>query len=789
MKILFSWLKEFVDVPDTPENLADRLTMAGIEASSVEYLGKGFDNLVVARIEKIEKHPNADRLSLCQVWDGERTRPIVCGATNIREGDIVPLALPGAVLPGGIEIRKAKIRGVVSEGMMCSEKELGLSEDHSGIMILPEEAAVGSPVRDALFLDDYLIEVEITPNRGDCLSVLGVAREVSALYGIPLKKPKISFPEEGEDVTKVASVQIKDLDLCPRYSSRVVSGVKIAPSPLWMQQRLRLCGIRPINNVVDVTNYILLELGQPMHAFDLDLLEGAAIVVKRAGERMKFTTLDGMERDIEPDDLLIWDGKRPVALAGIMGGENTEVRETTTRVLFESAHFTPLTIRKTSRRLGLSTESSYRFERGVDPAGTLYAAERAVTLLAGMTDLVVHRGFIDVRERDDFSRSVPLRVERASKIAGLPFTREDAREILSGLGCEVKDGEGGTLSVTVPPHRFDLEREIDLVEELVRIRGYGEVPTTYPSARAPHTSKDHDFFLFREKTAEILSTLGFSECVTFSFMSGKLYETMKKFLPDFEEEPIRIANPISEETQVMRPSLFPGLVKALSHNLSHYERDVRIFEAGKVFSRAMKESLYEEYRVGFILSGDLYPKTHVNRGREVDFLFARSVLENLFSRLGKRETVIAPAKTPPLFEEGESCIIIIDGKTIGYIGKVHSEVLKIFDLERDFYYCEFSLTKLFDVPEKTAKFTPISKYPPVERDLSFVLPYDIPVGDIVEYVKRVHEFVRKVYVFDVFVSEKLGAGKKSVGLRIIFQSDDRTLTDRDVDDIHKTIVK
>ncbi len=788
MKILFSWLKEFVDVSESPYNVADRLTMAGIEVASVDYLGEGFDNIVVARIEKIEKHPNADKLSLCQVSDGKGTYSIVCGATNIQEGYIVPLALPGAVLPGGFEIKKVRIRGVTSEGMLCSERELGISDDHSGIMILPKGSPIGESLKDFLGLDDYLIEIEITPNRGDCLSVLGVAREVSALYGVPLKVPEVNVVEDGEEIEDVARVNVENLDLCPRYSSRVIYDVEISPSPVWLQQRLRLSGIRPINNVVDITNYILLELGQPMHAFDLDLLDESRIVVKCPEEHLVFRTLDGVERNIAPDMLLIWDGRKPVAVAGVMGGENTEVRDETKRVLFESAHFSPISIRRTAKRLGLSTESSYRFERGVDPSGTLFAIDRAISIMREFSSFKVCKGFIDVKKEGDFTKKVSLRKERAVYVTGLEFEEEEVEGILSRLGFDVHREEG-EFSVTVPPHRFDVEREIDLIEELVRVKGYDKVPTTYPNAPSPHKSVDHEFSIFRERLADNLVSLGFTEAINYSFMPVRKYDALKGYSHDFDGEPIKLSNPISEDTAVMRPSLVHGLLKNISLNLSRYEKNLRIFEIGKVFRKNLENDLFEEIRLGMALSGELYPETPINGGREVDFYLTRSVMENLLPGLGFREYAIAPQKTPSLFSKNESAGIVIDGITIGYLGKVNPEVLKLYEIDQDVYLAELSLSKLRDMKAEEAVFKPLSKYPPVERDVSFILPYDIGVGDIVEYIRRVHETIRKVYVFDLFVSEKLGSGKKSVGFRILFQSDERTLTDEEVNDIHRTIVK
>ena len=445
MKIPFSWLKEFIDTRLSPREAQEALTMAGVEVSSCRFLGEGLDSVVTARILEMRPHPDADRLSLCKVTDGSNTFGIVCGAKNMKAGDAVALAKTGARLPNGIEIKKAKIRGQASEGMLCSEQELKLSETSAGIMILPDDTPPGKPLADALGLSDWLLEVEITPNRGDCLSVLGVARELASISGEKVVLPDVSFPEEGEPIGDLVRIDVSDPDLCPRYTARAVSGVTIAPSPDWMRRRLTLCGIRPINNIVDVTNYLLLEVGQPMHAFDLDRLRGARIDVRAPKETLTFTTLDGSERKIDPGMLLIRDGEGPVAVAGVMGGANSEVVDGTTRVLFESAHFSPPSIRRTAKRLGLSSEASYRFERGVDPAGTAYAADRAVSLLSRFVPLSVAKGVIDVGGENVTPRTVPFRPERATRIMGRVYTPEACLQIFARLGFPCRGQRDGNL--------------------------------------------------------------------------------------------------------------------------------------------------------------------------------------------------------------------------------------------------------------------------------------------------------------------------------------------------------
>ncbi len=789
MKALYSWIREFVDTDLGPHDTADRLTMAGIETSSVRYLGNGLDSIVTAHIRSIKPHPKAEKLTLCTVNDGERDYQIVCGAPNISEGDRVPLAHIGATLPGGMEIKRAKIRGYYSEGMMCSERELGISDEHEGIMILPDDTQPGKPIVETLLLDDYLMEFDITPNRGDCLSVCGIAREVAALGGFPLIKPPIFFPEEGSDIGREVTIEIEDYDLCPRYSSRVIYDVEVSPSPLWMQRRLQLCGMRPINNIVDITNYLLLELGQPMHAFDLDLIKDRRITVKRAGDVKSFTTLDGIDRQIHEDTLLIWDGKDPVAVAGIMGGENSEVHKGTRKVLFESAHFNPLSVRRSRNRIGISTESSYRFERGVDPAGTLLAIDRALTILSGFSSFTTCRGFIDEKREISTYTPVRIRTKNAQRITGMKIAKKDAIRVFSNLGFEIADGKRDEILVHVPSFRFDITREIDLVEEIARILGYHNVPTTYPKADIPHSSADHEFIEFKKSASQILSSLGLMESINYSFIAEKTFNQLTEFSDDFSELPVTIKNPISDDTGLLRPSLLPGLLKSTSTNIARYNRDVRLFEIGKIFKKSLKKDFFEENRLASIFTGNLSIDPLSGREKKVDFYYARNVLDKIFSGLKIDDTFIVAEKIPGIFQPGESAAIKYEHKTLGYIGLINAAVCDLFDIDTEVYCFEINLDLLFQIRSPERKYRQISKYPPLERDISFLIKREIPVGDILAYVKRVDDsLIESVSIFDVYRSEKLPPDKKSIGLRVVYQADNRTLTEQEVNDIHRKII-
>lgn len=789
MKILHSWLKEFVDTRLSPREIGDALTMAGVEVSSCRFLGEGLEGVVVARIVSQGPHPDADKLALCRVTDGAREYDVVCGARNMKAGDVVALARVGAVLPNGLEIRKAKIRGQTSEGMLCSEQELGLSEEAAGILILPPDASPGKPLAEAIGMSDWLLDVEITPNRGDCLSVLGVAREVAAISGEAVRVPDPTLREDGPDVRTLASVGVTDADLCPRYSARVITDVTVGPSPPFLQRRLSLCGVRPINNIVDVTNYLLLETGQPMHAFDLDRLADRRIDVRRSGEPRRFTTLDGAAREILPDMLLIWDGGGPVAVAGIMGGQNTEVLPTTRRVLFESAHFSPASIRSTARRLSLSSESSYRFERGVDPAGTMYAANRAISLLAGFSSFRAASGAIDVGGETRFGRTVPFRPARASRVIGRGYSAEECGKVFSRLGFPVEGAGGQTWTVSVPPHRFDVEREIDLIEEVARLSGYDSIPTTYPESGAPEFSADDRFAADVEKVSEFLRAEGFCQAVNFSFVSGREWERHAQLLGFDPGDAMRLANPISEDATIMRPHLLMGLLHNVESNIRRFLEDIRLFEVGKAYGKSLAERHFEEPRLGLVLYGRRAPGAWTGAAEPADFYDAKGTVESVLRLLGGRAPFhFVPARCSPFLEPGKSAEILLDGSVIGRVGAVQRALLDALEISGTVFYAELRLQGAL-VSAQDAKYRAIPKFPPVLRDFACVLPEEVPVGDVLAMVRELSPEIEEVSVFDVFIGEKIGQGRKSVAIRVRIQPADRTLTDAEVHSIHTKVVK
>jgi len=788
LKIPYSWLKEFIDTRLSPAQVQESLTMAGVEVSSCRFLGEGFENVVTAKILEKGQHPNADRLSLCRVTDGAVDFDIVCGAKNMSAGDVVALAKVGAMLPNGVEIKKAKIRGKSSEGMLCSEQELKLAEESAGIMILPAETPLGKPLADALGLSDWLLEVEITPNRGDCLSVLGVARELASITGEKVACPETPICEDGPPIGDLVSITVTDKALCPRYSARVVTNVAVAPSPGWMQRRLSLCGIRPINNVVDVTNYLLLELGQPMHAFDLDRLNGPRIDVRAPSEPMAFATLDGSERKIDPGMLLIWDAAGAVAVAGVMGGLNSEVTESTTRVLFESAHFDPASIRRTARRLGLSSESSYRFERGVDPGGTLFAADRAVSLLSRIAEVLPAKGFLDVGGGPARRRKVTFRPARAARIVGTYYSPEKCKEIFERLSFPTETVQPGEWDVSVPSYRFDIEREIDLIEEVARLSGYEGIPTTYPESKAPEFSADDRFVDVTEKACDFLRANGFNQSVNFSFVSGRKWERLGSLLGFDPAGAVRVKNPISEDTTLMRPGLITGLLQNAADNTRRFIEDIRLYEIGKAFGKAYAEGHFEESRLALILSGKRLPSAWSGGPVSVDFYDIKGMVEGLLLHLGAGPLHPVPTNARPFLEDGKAADILANGECIGWFGAVRRELLAEYEIPGPVFYGEIRLQAATATPRPVGIYRPLPKFPPVFRDLACVFPAGVPVGDVLALVRESAPEIEEAVVFDVFTGEKIGKGLKSVGIRMKLQPSDKTLTDADVHSIHTKVV-
>lgn len=790
MRVSFNWLKEYVDCEFTPAELADLLTMAGLEVEGIEEIGSELKGVVVGHIDSLTQHPHADRLSLCRVKVGKEFYPIVCGAQNMQKGDKVALALVGAELPGGVKIQKTEIRGEASEGMMCSEAELGLSSSADEIMILSPGAPVGVPLADVLEVQDHILEVSLTPNRGDCLSMIGVAREVAALSGGKLHLTLPHLHEGADRVEDMVRVSVLDPDLCPRYSARFISKVQIGPSPFWLRIRLERAGVRSINNVVDVTNYVMLEYGQPLHAFDFDLLEGGEIVVKRAAEGERFVSLDEVERVLNNVTLMICDAARAVAIGGIMGGLNSEIKEGTSRVLLESAYFSPAGIRRTSTALGLQTESSYRFERGIDPEVVLAASQRAAALIAELAGGDVAQGVIDSYPTP-FSRSeIRLRLPKVNALLGMNLEHKEVKGILKRLHMEVRENTGAEWVVSPPPYRSDITREIDLIEEIGRLKGYDHIPVQTPKMWIAPFRKEKEQEL-EKRTKDVLVGLGFYEVITYSFISPQSLEALRLPPGDFRRHPLPLLNPLVEGQSVMRTTLVPGLLETARYNLSHKTRDLKIFESREVYYPQKGERLPKEKRS---LAG-LAMGTVVEEGwniplQEVDFYHVKGCIEQLLAELRIPPPTFTFSDGIPYLHPNKGAAIHLNDVAVGAAGELHPELAEAFELPSGVFIFELDLPILADHSREEITFSPLPRFPSVARDVAVAVDNRISAGELAEIIKGVDNvYIETVEIFDCYQGDSIPLGRKGLAFRVRYRSPDRTLTDEEVNEFHHEVLK
>ncbi|MDD4169796.1 MAG: phenylalanine--tRNA ligase subunit beta [Desulfotomaculaceae bacterium] len=791
MYISYNWLKDFVELDLPPQELADRLTLAGIAVESVTGLGEGIEKVVTGQIETISPHPNADKLVITQVNTGTEKLQIVTAATNVGKSDIVPVALVGAKLAGGFVIKRAKLRGVESLGMMCSGQELGIdpktmpADQAHGIMILPPGTPLGRDAKEVLGLNDYILELDLTPNRGDCLSVIGVAREVAALLGRPLRLAEPAFPELEEKIDGQVQVDIEAPDLCPRYIARLIKNVRIGRSPLWMQSRLRSAGMRPISNIVDVTNYVMLEMGQPLHAFDYDLLVDHQLIVRRAGDKEKMVSLDDVTRELNPDMIAITDPSGPVAVAGIMGGLTSEVTEKTTAILLESAYFNPVSIRRASKALGLRSEASIRFEKGIDIGGCLRAINRAAQLICEMGAGEVVSGTVDNYISPYKEKTVLFRPARAAYVLGMEVTKNKAAEILTGLQFKTQDA-GENLLVTVPSHRADVSNEEDLIEEVARLYGYHQVPTTLPYGPTTHGTKTKEQ-LFRTLIADTLAGTGFNEVVTYSFTHPRVFDLMHIPGDSPLRNTINIQNPLSEEHSIMRTMLLPGLLEVLAKNFSRRVQSGAIFEPGKIFIPA-GAGVAEERKVLAAAAMGQADGGWNTPPRELDFYFMKGALENLFQVLGTATATFHPESTDPSFHPGRTALIKAGGRRLGIIGELHPQVLEKFELPERVVAFEIDLEALFFVSGQPRVYRPLPKFPGIERDLALVVKKETPAADILEAIRNTGgELLSTVALFDIYRGEQVPEGYQSIAFKLKYQAGDRTLTDAEVSELTAAI--
>ncbi len=786
MNVSIKWLKEYVDFELSPEALAERLLMLGMEIESIKQLGQGLDRVVVGRINSVQKHPKADKLVLCNVDVGSGTdAQIVCGAPNAREGLVAPVALVGAQLPNGLTIKRAKIRGEESGGMLCSEQELAISDEASGLMELPEDTQIGVPIVEALGLDDVMLELEITPNRPDCLSMIGVGREISVITGNLLKLPEIDVQEETVDTHNLTRVTIEDPELCPRYAARVIRGVKIGPSPTWLQRRLEAIGVGTINNIVDITNYVLMEYGHPLHAFDYHRLAENRIVVRRAkpGETLK--TIDAEERELTPDMLVIADAENPVALAGVMGGFDSEITDQTVDVLLESAYFHPPSIRKTSKALGMHTEASHRFERGADPEGVIPAINRAAQLIVDIAGGEICSGVIDVYPGERETLNIKLRPERVNFVLGTEIADDDIRGILTRLGFAVSD----TFEVSVPTFRPDVGQEIDLVEEIARVYGFDNIPTTLPRGDIPIPKVEPKADL-RERVKTYLLQCGMMEAMNYAFYHPDVFDRLRLSSKDPLRQAVQIANPLSVDQSIMRTTLLPSLLANAQRNRNHQINDVQFFECSKVFiPNGTDEYPNEPEYVAGMITGNLGAGVYGDPFRPADFFDIKGIVEGMLNRCGVSDYTITHTEHPT-FHPGRRAEIRVEDKTLCVFGEAHPEVLENYDLPSKAYLFELDFEKLVDVVELMKQFEPIPIYPSVNRDLAIVLDADIPASRPIDIIESTEgELVSSLHLFDVYTGEQVPEGKKSLAFAIEYRSTTETLTDEIVDRVHGGILE
>ena len=786
MNVTLNWLKAYIDFEFSPSELADRLTMLGVEVESVKHLGTELEGVIVGSVTSIRPHPNADKLVLCQVDTGETEElQIVCGAPNAREGMLAPVATIGATLPVGLTIKRAKLRGETSQGMLCSEKELGLSDDAAGLMELSTDIPLGTPLSEALGLDDVVFELEITPNRPDCLSLIGVAREIRAETGNPLKLPTVDLQESGINIRDLTSVTIGAPDLCPRYAARVIQGVKVAESPAWLRQRLESVGIGVINNIVDATNFVLMEYGQPLHAFDYHKLAENRIVVRRARDNEQITALDEVARELTSDMLVIADAEKPVALAGIMGGYDSEITETTCDVLLESAYFNPLSIRATAKALGISTEASYRFERGADPGAVLAALDRAAQLIAELTGGTICDGIVDVYPGQQSLTEIQLRPERVNFVLGTTIETAEMVQILDRLGFDV-DATGKVYQVVVPTFRSDVTREIDLIEEIARVYGYDNIPTTLPKGDIPvpaPTPKTEA----RRRIKHFLLAAGMMEAVNYSFCDPNCFDKIRLNADDPLRNTLQLRNPLSPEMSVLRTTLTPGLLENAQHNRNHQIDTIALFEIGGVFVHDGEEK--EPERVTGVLAGQIGEGVYSDPYRHPDFFDIKGLVEGMLEVCGVVDWTLQKTDAPT-FHPGRNAEVLLGDRRIGVFGEVHPEVLENYDLPYKVYLFEFDLEGLADAATFAKRFEPISIYPKVARDLAIVVDKETLSDMPTELIYTTGgDSVDSVRLFDVYEGEQVPEGKKSLAYTITYHSATETLTDKAVNTLHDEVVK
>lgn len=803
MKVSLSWLREYIPIDLDPQEISDRLTMAGLEVDGLESLYDYLDNVVVGRVVQARQHPNADKLTCCAVDIGkEELSPIVCGAPNVREGMYVACALPGAVLPGDFKIKKSKLRGEPSHGMLCSAAELMLADDASGIMDLEGEVVAGTPLESALKLADVVFEIDLTPNRPDCLSLIGVAREIGA-FTEPQNKvtlPDVTFPEtqmDSRDIHDFITVEIEDPQLCPRYAAGMLFDVTVGPSPLWLKQRLEAVGLSSVNNVVDITNFVMMETGQPLHAFDYDNIAKNKIIVRTAGKPgdapLEFTTLDSKVHKLDPEMLMICDGEKPVGIAGVMGGENSEITDATTRVLVESAYFNPVSIRRTAKRTGIASDASHRFERGVDAEGTMFALKRAVSLMAQLCSATIAAGIIDENPVKARPVTIDLNPKALNVRLGTSFSADEMAQILASVefGVEKKmdKKDEGLLQVHVPSFRVDVARPEDLSEEVARLWGYNKIETSYPLVTAKGSSLSGRLVL-RGKIRQAMIGFGFCEAINYNFIRKDACGRMGIEAPDKRTRMVEILNPISDQMAVLRTSIVPGLLETMARNNAKQVDTLQLFEIGKIFyDKAPGEQPEEVEVIGGLITGCRCDQTWYSKKEVVDFFDLKGVMQGLLDSLQISGVLYerTDAGTCPYFEPGYGANVVKDGLILGTLGKIASGVGAAFGLKQDAYLFELDMDSLEKAVPRAIQAVGLPKFPAISRDMTFIVSKRVEVGAMMDTISTFAQkqgLIEDYFLFDVFEGRNIGEDKKSLSFRIVYRSSSKTLTEKNIKKIH-----
>lgn len=784
MKLPLKWLKDFADINAGPKEYADALTMSGSKVEGIETLGEEIDKVVVGRITAVEKHPDADRLQVTLVDVGDETIQIVTGATNIKVDDLIPVALDGSSLPGGKKIKRGKLRGVESFGMMCSISELGVTKEEypnaveDGIFILEGGLAPGMDIKDVLGLNETVVDFEITSNRPDCFSISGLARESAATFGAEFKKPEIKVKEAGDSVQGQAAVEIKAPDLCSRYTARIVKDVKIEPSPRWMKERLKAAGVRPINNIVDITNYVMLEFGQPMHAFDLENLKGCKIIVRKAADGEKMQTLDGQDRELDSSMLVIADEERAVAVAGVMGGANSEITPGTKTILFESATFNGISVRLTAKKLGMRTESSGRFEKGLDPENALAAVNRAAQLVEQLGAGTVCMGIIDCYPVKAEKKIIPFNSGRINALLGTDISTGKMKEIFKRLEIEVDEAAG---AVAAPTFRPDLECEADLAEEVARFYGYNNIKATLLEGKAATIGSR----TWKQKIEQIIRqtmlSCGLSETYTYSFTSPKVFDRIN--LPEDSElrKTVDITNPLGEDFSIMRTTTVPDMLEVLATNYNRRVEEARLFEVSHVY---IPKSL------PLVELPEEKPVLTLGMCGKVDFYDMTGVVDELMSMLGIRKYEYVPVKDNPTFHPGRTARLLVNGMECGILGEIHPDVAEKFDAAQRNYVGMIDMEPLAAGASLKPEYKPLPRFPAVSRDIAMLVDDSVMVRQIEQLISaKAGKILEEIKLFDVYKGKQVPEGKKSVAYSIIFRAADRTLTDDEAGKAMGDIIK